>query len=56
MLKTHIEPHIRNSGRFQHPTLTNGQDRETETKQRQSETNKGYESTGLNRYLQNISP
>jgi exonuclease III len=55
-LKTHIEPHsIIVVDRFQHPTLTNGKVIETETKQRHSETKRGYEPNGFNRYLQNIS-
>ena len=48
-------PH-NNSRRLQQPTLTNGQVIETETKQRHSETKRGYEPNGFNRYLQNISP
>jgi hypothetical protein len=43
-----------NSGRFQQPTLTNGQILETESKQRHMDTNRSYEKNGLNRYLQNI--
>ena len=35
--------------RFQYPTLTNGQVIETETKQRHSETNRGYEPNEFNR-------
>jgi hypothetical protein len=45
-----------NSGRIQHPTLTNGQVIETETKQRHSESNRGYEPNRFDRYLQNILP
>ena len=44
------------SVRLQHPPLTNGQVIETETKQRHSETKRGYEPHEFNRYLQNISP
>ena len=40
-----------NSGRLQHPTFINGQIMETETKQRQSETNRSYEPSGSSRYL-----
>ena len=51
---THQTPHI-NSERCQHSSLTNGQVIETETKQRNNETNRGYESYRPNRCLQNIS-
>ena len=37
------------SGRFQHPTLTNGQVIETETKLRHSETKRGYEPNEFDR-------
>ena len=51
------EPQARpNSGRLQHPTVTNGQVIESESKQRHSETKRGYERNGFNRCLQNISP
>jgi hypothetical protein len=50
---THWIPHS-NNGRFQHPTLLNGQVIEIETKQRHSEIKR--EPNGFNRYLQNISP
>ena len=40
-----------NSGRHQHPTLINGQIMETETKQRDSETNRSDEPNGFKRYL-----
>ena len=43
-----------NSGRLQHPSLTNGQILETETKQRHMYSNKSYKTNGFNRYLQNI--
>ena len=52
-LKAHCTSH-NNSGRLQHPTFINGQIVETETKQGHSETNRSYETHGLNRYLQNI--
>jgi exonuclease III len=45
-LKAHIAP--------QHTTFSNGQIMETETKQGHSETNRGYETNGSDRYLQNI--
>ena len=51
---THLTPHY-NSGSFQHPILNNGQVIDTETNQRHSETKRGYEPNGFNRYLQNIS-
>jgi hypothetical protein len=38
---THCTSH-NNSGRFQHPTLTNGQILETETKQRHMDTNRTF--------------
>ena len=47
---THHAPH-NNSERLQHPTLSNGQIMETETKQRYSETNKSYETNIFNIYL-----
>ena len=50
---THSTKH-NNNGRFQHLTLINGQIQETETEQRQIETNRSYEINGFNRYLQNI--
>jgi hypothetical protein len=50
---THCNSH-NNSGRLQHPTLTNGQILETETKQRHMDTNRSYEKNGFNRYLQKI--
>jgi exonuclease III len=54
-LKAHITAHkIIVSGRLQHTTFINGQIMETETKQGHSETNRSYETNGLNRYLQNI--
>ena len=40
-----------NSGRLQHPTLSNGQIMETETTQRHSGTKRSYETNGFNRYL-----
>jgi hypothetical protein len=43
-----------NSGRLQHTTFINGQIMETETKQKNSETNRSYETNGLNRYLHSI--
>ena len=42
-LKAHIAPHI-NNGRLQHPTLSNGQILETDTKQRHMDTHKSYET------------
>ena len=68
MLQMQGQPHLLNfskgqsthctspnsSGRLQHPTLTNGQILETETKQRHMEINRSYETNGFNRYLQNI--
>ena len=39
-----------------HPTLTNGQVIEIESKQINIETNKSYESNRPNTYLENISP
>jgi hypothetical protein len=50
-LKAHITPSHNNSGRLQHPTLSNGQIIETETKQRHSEINRSYEPNGSNSYL-----
>ena len=50
---THSTKH-NNNGRFQHLTLINGQIQETETEQRQIETNRSYEINGSDRYLQNI--
>ena len=50
---THCTSH-NNSGRLQHPTFIYEQIVETETKQGPSETNRSYETNGLNRYLQNI--
>ena len=44
---THCTSHT-NSGRLQHPTIINGQIIETETKQRNSETNRSYELNGSN--------
>ena len=38
-----------NSGKLKHPTLTNGQIRETETEQRHGETNRRYEPNVSNR-------
>jgi hypothetical protein len=38
-----------NSGRLQHPTLSNGKIMETKTKQRHSETNRSYEPNVSNR-------
>ena len=37
-----------NSGSNQHPTLTNGHVIQTETKQRNNEANRGYDSSGIN--------
>jgi hypothetical protein len=51
--KTHWT-HQNSSERLQHSTLTNGQVIKTETKH--SETKRGYEPNGFNRYLQNIHP
>jgi len=53
-LKAHSTSH-KNSGRFQHPTLINGQMMETQTKQKHRETNRSYEPNGLNKYLYKIS-
>ena len=49
-----LEPHTIIVGNFKTPPLPNGHVIETETKQRHSETKKGYETNGFNRYLQNI--
>jgi hypothetical protein len=54
-LKSHIEIHTIVVG-LQHPTFTNEQVMGTETKQRNSETNRCYEPNGSNRYLQNLLP
>ena len=51
-LKAHIAPHT--SGRLQHPTLTNRQILETETKERHMDTIISYETNGFNKHLQNI--
>jgi hypothetical protein len=51
---THGTQH-NNIGILQHPTLTNEQVIETETKERHSKTNRSYEPNGFNQYLQNIS-
>ena len=40
-----------NSGRLQHPTLTTGQDCQTETEQKNKENNRSYDSNGFNRHL-----
>jgi exonuclease III len=48
--RTHCTSH-NNCGGLQHATLLNGQIRETETKQRHSETNRNYGPNGFNRYL-----
>ena len=45
-----------NSRQPQHSTLTKEQVIQTEMKWRNNEINRCYESHGLNRYLQNISP
>jgi hypothetical protein len=47
---THCTAH-NNRGRLYHPTLIKGQIMETETEQRHSETNRGYETNEFNRYL-----
>jgi hypothetical protein len=47
---THWTPD-NNSGRFQHPTVTNGQVIEKENKKRHSEINRGYEPNEFYRYL-----
>jgi len=52
--KTQWNPH-KNSEKLLHLNLINGQITETETKQRHSETNWGYESNEFKRYLQNTS-
>jgi hypothetical protein len=49
-LKAHITPLHNNSGRLQHPTLSNGQIMEIETKERHSGTNRTYEPNVSNRY------
>ena len=50
-LKAHIAPHTTIVGDF---NFINGQIVKTETKQGHSETNRCYETSGFNRYLQNI--
>jgi hypothetical protein len=50
---THCTTH-NNSGRLQHSTLINEKILETKNKQRYIETNRSYETNGLNRYLWNI--
>jgi hypothetical protein len=45
---THCTSHT-NTGKLQHPTLIVGQIPESETKQRQVETNRSYEPNGFNR-------
>jgi hypothetical protein len=50
-LKTHIETHTIIVGDPNIPTFTNGQVTVTETKQRHSESNRGYEPSGFNRHL-----
>ena len=48
--RTHYTSH-NNSGRLQHPIFINGQILEIETKQRQSETDRSYETNESNGYL-----
>ena len=43
---THCTLH-NNSGRIQHPILSNGKIMETETKEKHSETNRSFESNGF---------
>jgi hypothetical protein len=49
-LKAHIAPHTIIVGVFNTPLSS----METETKRRNNETNRSYETNGFNRYLQNI--
>ena len=52
---THCTPY-NNIGRLQHPTLRNGQNMETKTKQRHSETKRSFEPNEFYKYVQKISP
>ena len=45
-----------NSGIFQHPTLTNGQVIETESKQRYNEINRGYEKMDFKHIYRTFHP
>lgn len=54
-LKSYMKPHV-NSGRLQHITFTSGELCQTETEQKNMETNRCYDSNGLTKHLQNISP
>jgi exonuclease III len=54
--KAQIAPHTVIAGNFNTPLSEHGQILETETKLIHNETNRSYETSGFNQYLQNILP